>query len=242
MDRTSADCARPSFRHPKTDWLIKEVWTEKYQIEQQIFSLKTCHRMQIFLSDKNVDLSVYICVLIQLTNFSLKIFLVEIVPYFQWIFGSKLSDCFTNFAEIFPSDCLYSAVNKIHSPVWHVHASSPPSASQPACPDYSCYQPVHRCVLFQGSKGCLDVRGKGRVTSFWHDIWKCPAQLDSHGPPGTAESRVPQVSHQPERGRSACPIRFPQVTSALASADEQYRYTHIKLFIHSVANSHHSYR
>lgn len=72
---------------------------------------------------------------------------------------------------------------------------------------------LHRCVLSQGSKRCVDVRRKGWVASLWHHIRRCPTQRDSHGPAGTAEGRLPQVSNQPECGRPARPIRLPQVTS-----------------------------
>lgn len=117
-------------------------------------------------------------------------------------------------------------LNREQNPLTSLPPVHPLHHSLPS-PDYSCYQPVHRCVLFQGSKGCVDIRGKGRVASLWHDIWKCPAQLDSHGPPGTAESRVPQVSHQPERGRPARPIRLPKVTLPSVHTQQSQSLTHI---------------
>lgn len=74
---------------------------------------------------------------------------------------------------------------------------------------------LHHYLLFQGSKGCVDVRRKGWVTSIWHHIWGCSTQLNTHGPSWTAEGRVPQVSYQSERGRPTCSIRIPQVTHTL---------------------------
>lgn len=77
-------------------------------------------------------------------------------------------------------------------------------------------------VLFiQRAKGCVDVRGEGRITKLWNNVRGCPTQLNSHGSPGTAEGRLSQVPHQPERGRPACPVRISQVTRPVLQCDTQ---------------------
>lgn len=72
-------------------------------------------------------------------------------------------------------------------------------------------QSVFLSPVIQGSEGSVDVRRKGGVASLWRHFRGCPAQPDAHGSPGTAAGRNPEIPHQSERWRPACPFRVPQV-------------------------------